>query len=85
MYLMPTLHRPAAQILLTIIISALCTYFSGYFPPSVWNALWMFGLPTLIAIVLNKDVPMRIIMGFFLLVFSYFSTAVAGITFGLDH
>ncbi|MBO9623228.1 MAG: hypothetical protein J7500_11005 [Sphingomonas sp.] len=76
-------HRYSAQIVLALLLSALCTYGTIVLsvPPSLWNLLWMVALPALLGLALNGGVR-QLVMALALPFASLIATTIVGDAMG---
>jgi hypothetical protein len=51
----------------------------------MWNAIWMFGIPALLGILLNQGKPRQVIMTFALMVASLVSVMATSTYFGMGY
>lgn len=76
--------RFSLQAIAVLLVSAFLAYLTDYIGfRSAWNALWIFGLPIMVAVIANNDAGSRSLASLFLMLASLIGMVAAAAVFGL--
>ena len=79
-------RRPLFQIVLVVVLAVAFTFAADWFMiRSLWNAIWIFAIPALVGITLNRGVARQLLMTFLLMTVSAFCLMATATYFGLGY